>query len=59
MQRSVMKEESEPRDRGNTLDGAPESGKARKTYEPPRLKSGELFERVVLNSGAEEGVLDC
>ena len=47
----------------NDTDSAPEAPSGapvvKRPYEAPRVTSGDVFERIVSSSGAEEGVLDC
>jgi hypothetical protein len=54
-----MQDHNEP----NDIDSAPEAPTdaqgAKRAYESPRVTSGDVFERIVLSSGADEGVLDC
>ena len=57
---------TEQRDRLSAQDAhrtaavrSPETRGARRPYVAPRIESGDVFERVQLASGCNEGTIDC
>ena len=38
---------------------SPSKEEGRKAYQPPRVESGDIFERIVLESGSDPNEEDC